>query len=96
MLFRSERLKNNGQIVFQYCDARGQLGDYPVNPNGSIDSIAGICDSSGRVFGLMPHPERHFIFENHPFWTRKEKNSMYGDGAKIFENGVNYVKEVLL
>jgi len=89
-------LIDNGQLAFRYCSAYGEAPVYPQNPNGSIENIAGITDITGRVLGLMPHPERHFIFENHPFWTRKEKNSMYGDGAKIFENGVNYVKEVLL
>ena len=86
-----ERLKNNGQVVFQYCDARGQLGDHPVNPNGSIDSIAGICDSSGRVFGLMPHPERHLISLQNPHWTREELKR-HGDGFKIFLNAINYFK----
>ena len=46
--------------------------------------------------GLMPHPERHFLFEQHPYWTRLTKKSEFGDGAKIFENGINYVKENLL
>ncbi|HAJ56295.1 MAG TPA: phosphoribosylformylglycinamidine synthase I [Candidatus Omnitrophica bacterium] len=86
-----QRLKDNGQIVFQYCDARGQLGDYPVNPNGSVDSIAGICDASGRVFGLMPHPERHLISLQHPRWTR-EGCKRHGDGFPIFLNAVNYFK----
>jgi phosphoribosylformylglycinamidine synthase len=86
-----ERLKQNNQIVFQYCDARGHVGDYPVNPNGSIDSIAGICDVSGRVFGLMPHPERHLIGLQHPRWTR-EGLKRHGDGFSIFLNAVNYFK----
>lgn len=86
-----QRLKDNGQIVFQYCDVRGQLGDYPVNPNGSVDSIAGICDVSGRVFGLMPHPERHLVSLQHPRWTR-EGLKRHGDGFQIFLNAVNYFK----
>ncbi|MBI5874200.1 MAG: phosphoribosylformylglycinamidine synthase I [Candidatus Omnitrophica bacterium] len=86
-----ERLRENGQIVFQYCDARGNIGDYPVNPNGSMDSIAGICDTSGRVFGLMPHPERHLISLQHPRWTR-EGIKRHGDGFPIFLNAVNYFK----
>jgi len=69
---------------------------YPQNPNGSVDNIAGITDITGRVLGLMPHPERHFLFEHHPFWTRKEKQSKYGEGSMIFKNGVNYVKTTLL
>ncbi len=89
-------LKNNGQIVFNYCKADGGDPAYPDNPNGSIGSIAGICDTTGRILGLMPHPERHLFFEHHPFWSRLFKKSVLGDGAKIFENGVNYAKKHLL
>ena len=91
-----ERLKKNGQVVFRYHCPSGKKPLYPDNPNGSVDDIAGICDKTGRVFGLMPHPERHFRFTQHPFWTRLEKKAKYGDGAKIFENGIRYVKERLL
>lgn len=91
-----KKLKENNQIVFRYCNAAGQKPKYPQNPNGSIDDIAGICDVSGRIFGLMPHPERHFLFTQHPSWTRGEKKLKYGDGAIVFQNGVDYVKEKLL
>jgi phosphoribosylformylglycinamidine synthase len=85
------RLKRNKQIVFQYCDARGRLSGYPDNPNGSIENIAGICDQTGRILGLMPHPERHLLSIQHP---RKEelKFKPEGDGLQIFKNGVKYVK----
>ncbi|HQP92294.1 MAG TPA: phosphoribosylformylglycinamidine synthase I [Candidatus Omnitrophota bacterium] len=86
-----QRLKNNGQIVFKYCSAQGVIGDYPVNPNGSIDSVAGICDESGRVFGLMPHPERHLTGLQNPQWTRSGLKK-HGDGFQIFLNAVNYFK----
>ncbi len=89
-------LKGNGQVVFRYCSADGDAVSYPGNPNGSVDHIAGITDRTGRILGLMPHPERHFHFTQHPFWTRLEKSSDYGDGAGIFENGVRYVQENLL
>ena len=88
-------LKANGQIVFDYCTADGGRPSYPDNPNGSIEHIAGICDPTGRVLGLMPHPERHFLSHQHPFWTRLKSKSPLGDGAKIFENGINYMKEKL-
>jgi len=88
-----EKLRSNDQIVFRYCDASGESGVYPSNPNGSIDDIAGICDESGRVFGLMPHPERHIQFTQHPFWTRLSKRGE-GDGLKIFRNGVEFVKRM--
>ena len=69
---------------------------YPENPNGSVADIAGIVDKTGRILGMMPHPERHFLFTQHPYWTRLKKNGKYGHGAKIFENGINYAKENLL
>ena len=90
------RLNQNGQIAFRYCAPAGGRPGYPQNPNGSVDNIAGLTDKTGRILGLMPHPERHFLFEHHPHWTRLAKKGPFGDGAKIFENGVNYVKENLL
>ncbi|MDP2980540.1 MAG: phosphoribosylformylglycinamidine synthase I [Candidatus Omnitrophota bacterium] len=77
-------LKKSAQIVFRYAD----------NPNGSIDDIAGICDTTGRVLGMMPHPERHVIGTQHPRWTR-EGLKEFGDGFAIFKNGVDYIKEKL-
>lgn len=88
------RLKRNNQIVFRYCGAQGEPGGYPVNPNGSLADIAGICDETGRVFGLMPHPERHIAFSQHPRWARKNKKKE-GDGLRIFHNGVEYIKKHL-
>ena len=89
------KLKENGQIVFRYCSEFGGKPKFPENPNGSIDDIAGICDSTGRIFGLMPHPERHFLRTQHPRWTRLKKISKFGDGVQIFQNGIDYVKESL-
>lgn len=86
-----EKLKNNGQVVFQYCDSKGRLAGYPHCPNGSADNIAGICDETGRVFGLMPHPERHISIRQHPRWSGEKE----GDGLQIFRNGVDYVKRNL-
>lgn len=88
-----KKLKDNGQIAFQYCAQDGSSPVYPQNPNGSIEDIAGITDPSGHVLGLMPHPERHFYFIHHPFWTRFEKKEELGQGAQIFKNGVNYIKQ---
>jgi len=90
-----ERLKQNGQIVFQYCNKEGKLEGYPWNPNGSVENIAGICDSTGRIFGLMPHPERHFFNIHQPRWMRSKIKDKYADGAKIFQNGVIYAKRKL-
>jgi len=90
------RLASGNQIAFTYCDEWGKPGDYPINPNGSVDHIAGITDETGQILGLMPHPERFFFFTQFPSWTRLKPTSNYGDGAKIFENGVRYVRERLL
>ncbi|MBI4743326.1 MAG: phosphoribosylformylglycinamidine synthase I [Actinobacteria bacterium] len=90
-----ESLKNKNGIVLQYVDSKGRLGDYPVNPNGSIEHIAGICDESGLVFGLMPHPEGYISKTQHPQWTRKA-NSSIPNGLLIFKNAVEYARENLL
>lgn len=86
-----ESLKSNENIAFRYVDAEGNFGDFPVNPNGSIDSIAGLTDDTGRVLGLMPHPERFVKPTQHPHWTRLEDKKA-PDGRTIFENAVRYVK----
>lgn len=87
-------LKNNGMVVFEYTDEEGNRKGYPCNPNGSVESIAGICDKTGRIFGLMPHPERHISYLQHPRWTRSSYRGN-GDGLAIFENGVKYCKKYL-
>lgn len=89
-----ERLENNGQIVLQYCNEQGESGGYPYNPNGSQNDIAGICDKTGRIFGLMPHPERHSFTWQHPQWMR-EGLKKEGDGLRIFYNGVEYARRYL-
>jgi phosphoribosylformylglycinamidine synthase len=85
-------LQANRQIPLRYTDASGNSTmSYPDNPNGSIDSIAGVCDATGRLFGLMPHPEAFLHRTNHPRWTREELPEE-GDGLKIFKNAVEYLK----
>ena len=91
-----KKLKQNGQIVFRYADRMGNLAGYPYNPNGSIENIAGICDPTGRIFGLMPHPERHIDYVQHPNWRRGPGKDEMGIGLQIFKNGVNFVRENLL
>jgi phosphoribosylformylglycinamidine synthase len=59
---------------------------YPANPNGAQLNVAGLCDETGRVFGLMPHPERHIDPTQHPRWTRERRDR--GDGLAVFENAV--------
>lgn len=81
------------QVALTYCEPGGKSGDellpYPVNPNGSFANIAGLSDPTGRVLGLMPHPERFLFATQHPQWTRLK---LRGDGAglKLFQNAVNY------
>jgi phosphoribosylformylglycinamidine synthase len=65
-----EKLQSDGFVAFKYVDENGNEGGYPINPNGSFESIAGLTDSTGRVLGLMPHPERHVRHTQHPHWTR--------------------------
>ncbi len=89
-------LKRRRQIVFRYVGPDGSSGaGYPWNPNGSMDDIAGICDPSGRIFGLMPHPERHVEPTQHPRWTR-EGCKAEGDGLKVFRNATDFVRRNLL
>ena len=88
-------LWDNRQVVFQYASVDGDAGcGYPENPNGSVDNIAGICDTSGRIFGLMPHPEAYLFGHNHPRWTREDLPAE-GMGVQIFRNAVRFAKKNL-
>ncbi len=84
-------IKGQKQVVFRYASPNGAV-DYPMNPNGSVDDIAGICDPQGRVLGLMPHPERHIDPTHHPQWTRYGL-AKEGDGMLLFRNAVSYFTE---
>jgi len=81
-------------IVVQYADEAGKTEvGYPDNPNGSMRSIAGICDASGRIFGLMPHPEDFIRGTQHPRWTR-EAPRQDGDGLQLFRNAVAWASRI--
>lgn len=83
-------MENSKQIVLRYVTADGEPAkDFPENPNGSMGNVAGACDPSGRVLGLMPHPERHILPTQNPHWTRNGL-SEEGDGFAIFKNAVKY------
>lgn len=83
-----EGLKQAGQIVLQYAGEDGQpTQEFPHNPSGSQGAVAGLCDASGQVLGLMPHPERHVLPTHHPHWTREGLNAE-GEGLAIFRNAV--------
>ncbi|MEC7839502.1 MAG: phosphoribosylformylglycinamidine synthase subunit PurQ [Chlamydiota bacterium] len=99
-----DRLFENNQVVLQYSDVNGSpTMSYPENPNGSIRSIAGICDNTGRVFGMMAHPEAALYFTNHPHWQRvreeaRRKNQQVpneGEGYQLFRNAISYLEEHL-
>jgi phosphoribosylformylglycinamidine synthase subunit PurQ / glutaminase len=80
------------QVVLRYVDANGRRGGYPINPNGSQDDIAGICDATGRAMGLMPHPDRHLFPTQHPQWTRRGL-AEEGEGLPIFRNAVAFFNQ---
>lgn len=83
-----ERLDAAGQLVLRYCPASGD-GATQYNPNGAEADVAGMCDTSGRVLGLMPHPERFVDRTQHPQWTRMAPFDA-GDGLAMFKNAVRY------
>ncbi len=82
-------LESAGQVVLRYVDETGEASqDYPANPNGSMGAVAGICDPTGRIFGLMPHPDRFFDPLLDHRWTRNGLKAE-GDGLRIFRNAVS-------
>lgn len=89
----AELLKEKGLVVFKYVDGAGCESGYPYNPNGSFDNIAGITNTAGNVFGLMPHPERFAIKYHHPCWTKNKNIEPYG--LRILKNAVDYAKKNL-
>jgi phosphoribosylformylglycinamidine synthase subunit PurQ / glutaminase len=92
LALRYARLQNSDQPTPPEATTGATSDDalpYPDNPNGAQANVAGICDSTGRVFGLMPHPERHIDPTQHPRWTRGEARTP-GDGLRIFANAVSY------
>jgi phosphoribosylformylglycinamidine synthase len=91
------KLQHAGRPVMRYAApsgfSDGQSGrlEFPANPNGSVGDVAGVCNATGRVLGLMPHPERHIVRTQHPQWTRRSQGSdLPGDGLAIFMNAVKY------
>jgi phosphoribosylformylglycinamidine synthase len=91
------RMDSGGQLVLKYKSTtesqESAISDsvpYPANPNGAIGNVAGICDATGRVLGLMPHPERFVDWTQHPRWTREPKREA-GDGLRVFQNAVRYL-----
>lgn len=85
-------IERSNQVVFRYCDAKGKSSDYPDNPNGSVNDIAGICNKKGNVLGLMPHPERNIFKWQNPDRQGISDKTDYSWGLKLFENAVEFVK----
>jgi phosphoribosylformylglycinamidine synthase I len=87
-------LKARRQLCLRYSRADGTTGSetlpFPENPNGADENVAGICDASGRIFGLMPHPERYLDATQHPSWTREKELPENGQGLQVFQNAVEY------
>ncbi len=90
------RLQQDHLAVLQYADTElVPTMAYPANPNGSQGSIAGICDPSGRLFGLMPHPEAFIHRTHHPRWTREELPEE-GMGLQLYRNAIAFIEKELL
>lgn len=89
-------MEKRGLVALKYVDSEGApTMNYPLNPNGSVSAVSGIVDSTGRLFGLMPHPEAFLHRTNHPRWTREELPEE-GDGLLLYRNAVNFIRSELL
>jgi len=93
-----QQIESKHLAVVKYCDAdyRAPVMDYPLNPNGSLASIAGVCDETGRLFGLMPHPEACLHRTHHPRWTREPGLPEEGMGLSLYRNAIYTIREELL
>lgn len=80
-----------GTIVYADANPEWGHGGKPTNPNGSTANLAGMCDPTGRIFGLMPHPDRFTEWTQHPCWTSLPARE-HGDGFAMFERGVAYFR----
>jgi len=88
-----KKIEEGSLVCLRYADENGnKTFEYPKNPNGSINAIAGICDITGRILGLMPHPERFIFKHHHPNWRRLNPPVGGPQGLPIFKNMINYVK----
>lgn len=87
------RIENDGLVAFRYANQRGEVAsDYPENPNGSLNAIAGISDPTGRILGLMPHPERYIRHWQHPNWRRMPRD-LKPQGLPLFEGMVRFASQ---
>jgi phosphoribosylformylglycinamidine synthase len=98
-----DKIEVNNQVVLRYAqkDVSPSSLKFPENPNGSLNDIAGICDSTGRIFGLMPHPEAYNHYTNHPDWTRDKElvkrgkmeplKNRISPGIQLLKNGIDFI-----
>src|SRR6266571_2382338 len=91
------RIEAGHLAVLKYSDAdyTGATMEFPANPNGSTDAIASLCDPTGRLMGLMPHPEAFVHYTQHPRWTR-ENLPEEGEGLALYKNAAEYVRKNLI
>ncbi len=98
------KMNDSDQVVFRYVKEDSTLaeGEFPFNPNGALEDVAGICDETGHILGMMPHPERSISFLSHPDYYEKREQArrrkiaiseIYEPALMIFENAVNYFKQ---
>lgn len=92
-----EEIESLHLSVLKYADAActASAMEYPANPNGSQAAIAGLCDQTGRIFGLMPHPEAYVHRTHHPRWTREEDLPEEGMGLWLYRNAVDFIRQEL-
>jgi len=88
--------KHLGVLKYSLSDYSATTMDYPLNPNGSTAAIAGLCDETGRLFGLMPHPEAYVHRTHHPRWTREDDLPEEGMGLWLYQNAVRFIRDELL
>ena len=94
----NRQLLDSGQLGLRYCSPQPRVAEqsadtllpFPDNPNGAAYNVAGLSDPSGRIFGLMPHPERYMDATHHPYWTRSKSLPQHGDGRQLFKNAVEF------
>lgn len=85
-----KKLEDDKQVVFRYVNSLGHATDqYPANPNGALRAIAGITDPTGKIMGLMPHPECNIKRNQHPNWNTTSEDTVPG-ARYLFENAVRY------
>ncbi|MCP4481501.1 MAG: phosphoribosylformylglycinamidine synthase subunit PurQ [bacterium] len=92
-----KQIEDNKLVAFRYSDENGNEVDYPRNPNGAVNAIAGICNKAGNVLGMMPHPERAFNIWQTPDWTDKKNSSIseFADGYYLFKSAVEYAEQLI-